>query len=152
MNNLIAILEDFWMWTGLPQEKWNNVDFRNYGIEPVDYPLIGELCRVCTMLINKDLSDSEMQHFLTALAIDAEDEDVLNACKTQGNNIFLYHMALCGISHIQSEARWQIADLLQLPIQNRNHFLQVLLSDTNAYVRKRANNTALDLTKGSSTD
>ena len=100
MNNLMDVLNDFWEWTGLPQEKWNAVDFQDYGIDSADYPLLGELCQISIALINNDLPSNEMQHFLTALAIDAEDEDVLCACKEQGSNNFLYQMAFYGVSHI----------------------------------------------------
>lgn len=145
MEKLVALLENFWEWTGLDQEKWNKVDFNDAGVDPVDYPLLGEMCQICMGLINKELSSDEMNHFLTALAIDNEDEDVLYACKTRGTDDFLYRMALCGITHRQSDARWQIAELLHLPIRDRNRLLKILLSDSHAYVRKRAENTLWDL-------
>ena len=75
MDTLAVLLTEFWKWTGIPQDKWDAVDFMSFGIESVDFPKIGELCQICLSMINTQLMPNDMRMFLTAMAIDAEDEE-----------------------------------------------------------------------------
>ena len=149
MDNLVRLLNSFWIWTQLPEEKWGNADLIDLGVDAVLFPLIGEICDECINLINQQLSPEEINMFLMGLAIDSEDEDILNECKDCANDSFLYDIISEGVSHPQSEARWQLAEMLRRPIPQRDYFLKVLLSDTNLYVRKRANNVVRDLENSS---
>jgi hypothetical protein len=96
-------------------------------------------------MINTQLMPNDMRMFLTAMAIDAEDEDILSACKEYAEDDFIYAIVSYGISHPQSEARWQMAELLRRQIKQQDFFLQQLLSDPDAYVRKRTHNVMQDL-------
>ena len=143
MDALAALLTEFWEWTGIPRDKWDTVDYTNYGIDPVLFPKIGELCEICIGLINAQLTSGEMNMFLTALAIDSEDEDILDACKMYAEDDFIASLVQQGIHHPQSDARWQLAELLRRQIPQRAYFLQQLQSDSNEYVRRRAHEDSM---------
>ena len=87
-----------------------------------------------------------MELFLVGLAMDAENEDILDACKDRAGVTFVSDMLCAGVFHPQSEARWQLTELLRKEIPQREHYLHILLADPDAYVRKRAGNIAEPIT------
>lgn len=140
MEELGFLIEEFWKWTGLPREKWGQFDIAGLPVDVTTFPRLGEVCDACIRCINKSLSREEMELFLVGLAIDAEDEDILDACKDRAGVTFVSDMLCAGVSHPQSEARWQLTELLRKDIPQREHYLHILLADPDAYVRKRAGN------------
>lgn len=145
MKTLAELLTDFWIWTSLPEEKWRSVDFVKYGIEAVNYPKLGEIFQSAIELVNAPLSSNQIDDFLTAMAIDAEDEDILNACKKDADECFIITIVSRGIAHPQSDARWQMAELLRREMPQRDTFLQLLMADPDEYVRKRTRHVIQDL-------
>lgn len=146
MNKLALLINEFWLWTQLSKDKWKKTDIGDLPVQPTDFPRIGEICDACIALINMPLSPIDISLFLTGMAIDSEDEDILECCKN-ANDAFLYDLISNGITHPQSEARWQLAELLRRDIPQRDHFLNILSEDLNSYVRNRANMVRIDLTK-----
>lgn len=87
------------------------------------------------------MSDQEVDDFLTCLALDSEDEQLLSWCIREASDDFLDNITQRGCNHIQPEARWQIAELLgRRSIPNGEKYLEILCNDPNDYVRKRAGN------------
>lgn len=145
MNKLKYLIEDFWKWTGLFEHKYGKIDIRDLSTSPVEFPRIGEICDVCFEMINMPLNIFETDLFLMGMAIDSEDEDILNSCKEKANESFLITIISAGILYPQSEARWQIAELLRRYIPHRDIYLNTLLHDPDEYVRRRAQNVFEDL-------
>lgn len=147
MNKLTKLIHDFWSWSRVPQAEWKDTDLMTLKIYPEDFPLVGEICSECIHLVNSPLTPDEMNMFLMGLAIDAEDEDILDYCREAANDEFIHRIVTAGLLHPQSNARWQLAELLRRDIPQRNYFLNRLLNDENPYVRKRAHNVMEDLTQ-----
>jgi hypothetical protein len=138
MMDLLSLLEEFWVWTALSPEKWWQTDLCCIAADPVLFPKSGAICNVCMELINKDLSSDEIFLFLMGLAINSEDEDILDQLRETGSDAFIVSLLSAGINHPQSEARWQLAELLRRNIPNRMIYLNQLLQDPDEYVRRRA--------------
>ena len=147
MEVLDQLIYEFWAWTQLPNSFWGDADLANLPIDAVLFPKIGEICDTCIKLINTPLTPDEVNKFLMGLAIDSEDEDILENCMQHADDLFLYNIVSVGISHPQSYARWQLAELLRRPIPQREYYLYILLEDSNEYVRTRANNVARDISQ-----
>lgn len=145
MRKLIVLLNEFWQWTGTPKDKWGVIDILDLDFDPIYFPHFDKLRMACIELINTDLSIEDTNAFLMCLALDAEDEYILDQCRKRANVSFLEKLVQAGITNPQSEARWQVAELLRQPINNREYYLTKLLSDPNSYVRKRAGNVARDI-------
>ena len=145
MKRLAQLIDEFWIWTELPKEKYGRTDMNKLPIYPELFPKIGEICDVCIEMINAPLTEEEIDLFLMGMAIDSEDEDVLENCLNKGNSMFLHKLVSLGIKHPQSNARWQLAELLRRDIPDQRHFLSVLHNDMDEYVRKRAYNVIYDI-------
>lgn len=141
MYTLRIIIQDFWNWCGIDKQEYSTKNEIACKIEPFYYPRFEELKYHCRQLINKELLPEQMDDFLTCIALDSEVEDILQWCKELANDAFLDVLVSAGCHHLLSEARWQIAELLRCrSIQNRSDYLDVLCTDPDAYVRKRALN------------
>ena len=79
MEELSFLIEEFWKWTGLPRKKWGQFDIAGLPVDVTTFPRLGEVCDACIRCINKPLSGEEMELFLVGLAMDAENEDILDA-------------------------------------------------------------------------
>ena len=145
MDKLILLLDEFWNWTGLPREKWWNVDISDLPIDSTQFDQYGEICNECIKLVNSVLRNDEIQYFLMGLAINSEDEDILDFMKKCASDIFLYNVISIGISYPQADARWQLTELLRREIPERPRFFNILLNDPDEYVRKRAKNIFEDI-------
>lgn len=145
MDRLNALIDEFWIWTNLPKDQWGCADIGKLQVPSTEFPKVGEICDVCISLINLPLMPEEINLFLMGMAIDSEDEDILDRCKDVANEAFLNIILATGISHSQSEARWQLAELLRRDFSQRDYYLNLLIADSNEYVRKRAKNVMSDL-------
>lgn len=139
MDSIKAHVNMFWKWAGYREET----DISRASFDPLSFPGFEDIKNICISRINKPLSAEEIDAFLLCMALDDEDECILDACKESANVTFLCALISKGISHPQSNARWQIAELLKREdIPNRQQYLSALLSDPHPYVRKRAFNVA----------
>lgn len=139
MKTLISLINEFWHWSGLP-ESGADIDIRELQVDPLHFPKFDEMRTICKSMINATLTVDEMLAFLTCMALDSEEERILDDCKTLADTSFLYALISIGVTHPQSEARWQLSELLRKPVPERDSFLHLLSCDSNKYVRKRANN------------
>ena len=141
MSNLLKKTNLFWQRTGF-SFSWEDCDIASVVFDPLCFPEFDELQKMCISLINTQLSNKEIDAFLFCMALDAEDECILDACKAQANTEFIHLLLSKGTTCVHSDARWQMTELLRRNVPNKQYFLQILLSDTNPYVRKRASNVA----------
>lgn len=143
MSEIISIVDLYWTWTGFGG-SWKDNEISSIDLDPLCFPEFEKLRNVCISLINSPLSTEEKNAFLLCMALDSEDECILDACKERANTAFLCELLCTGISFSLSEARWQMAELLRKDLPGREQYLQMLLHDSDSYVRKRARNVAFD--------
>ena len=144
MKGIVEMTDSFWKWAGY-NFSWKEHDISDLALDPLCFPEFEELQKLCISLINNHLSDEELYAFLMCMALDFEDECILDACKERANTGFLCDLLSKGVSFPQIEARWQMAELLRKDMPNRQAYLNMLLHDSNSYVRKRANNVASEI-------
>ena len=89
-----------------------------------------------------------MDDLLTIMALDNENEDILDYAVDNINLANLDYFVHKGVVHLQPHARWQVAEF----IRRKNlvcfqDYLEKLSRDPNDYVRKRAKN-AMNLLTG----
>lgn len=132
-------IDNFWKWTKIPENMWWRVDLRTLKLDMTAFPQYWDVCNLAIGKINRMDTDYDMDLFLMALAINSEDEDILDACMDYGTDQFIQRVVKAGVTFTQSETRWQIAQLLRREIPGREDLLSVLCSDEDEYVRKRAN-------------
>lgn len=145
MDILFQLITEFWAWTELPEINWWSTDIITLEIDPLYFPGFEQIRNICIDMVNMSLTEQDQNIFLLCMALDAEEERILDACKEYGSVSFLQSMLSVGLTHVQSEARWQLAELLRKPIPCREKYLDILLHDSNSYVRQRANNVAYDI-------
>lgn len=140
MSELIQILDEFWEWTG-NSLYWRTKEASRFPFDPLCFPKFDELRNKCIALINTSMSSEEVDAFLVCLALDSEDELILDSCKEFASSLFTSNLLSVGINHMQVGARWQIAELLRKKdIPNKKGYLNRLLKDPHPYVRQRAFN------------
>lgn len=137
--NLLQLVNQFWEWTGYPV-NWRDKDIATLPIDPFSFPQLDDMRNICISFINQSLSIAEINAFLMCMAVDSECECILDACKEKANVDFLIQLIPIGIVHPQSDARWQMAELLKMDIPKNKVYLETLLNDPHPYVRKRAYN------------
>lgn len=135
-------LNKFWLWSSQTayeyakhvwkkeQEEW---EYQNWDIlmkltqDAIEAIANGEE--------NKELVDC----ILETMALDNEDEIVLDECEEKLHNNNLLYLSSIAILHEQSEARWQVAELLgRCKNENVTGLLIKLIDDENKYVQRRA--------------
>ena len=146
MTKLSKLIDMFWKWAGCA-ESWQGCDITQLPLDPLCFPQFEELRSSCISLINCALSYEELCAFLFCMALDTEEEDILDACKELATNDFLQLLLSEGVFFPQSETRWQMTELIRKEIPDREYYLKILLNDSNAYVRKRAGNIAAQFEK-----
>lgn len=149
MDRLPTLAQEFWAWTGLPQEVWGRADIGKLPVPPEEFPGLDAMRKYCTDRINTDLTKEELENFILCMAVDNEDEEILDACKAQGTAEFLAEVLEAGVDALQPMARWQMAELLRRgDIPNRAELLRKLCRDPDEYVRKRAENLWAEMPTG----
>lgn len=114
--------------------------------EPFLYPEFDLLRNRCINLFRSGVSDEELNDCLTCLALDNEEEIILDELKEIMDDALLERYVKAGVHHLQPEGRWQIAELLCCrDIPNREEYLRILCCDKDAYVVKRAKNAVEEL-------
>lgn len=141
MKSLAQILENFWKWSGINKEQYAQISDPTSVVEPFFYPEFESLRLSCQSLINTSMDVNEIDDFLTCLALDSEEEVLLMWCKELASDSFIDTISRAGCYHLQREARWQIAALLQYRnTPMKALYLQILANDTDNYVKRRAVN------------
>ncbi len=145
-SRLEAILLRFWAWAG-----YDAADFAKDEVnccrkkEPFDFPEIVEMRKLCYGLENGLGSLREAEDYLTCMALDNEDEEILDHCAAYAPDDFVACIVAAASDHPQWEARWQVAELLgRRKIPQRELLLNVFLQDPHPYVRRRAENALIN--------
>lgn len=145
MVRLRKLIDEYWAWTGLPKDLWGKIDIVYTAKDSVWFPGIKDVCVQCIQMVNQVLSPDEIEDFLFGMALNAEDEDILDYCKVFADKSFISTIVATGVTFGQSEARWQIAELLRKDILGRDNYLSVLQQDADEYVRRRTANVIEDI-------
>lgn len=140
MDALSSLVQEFWVWTQLPAAQWNKADISKLPVQPEEFPGLSAMRSCCISRINTPLSEEDLDKFLLCMAVDNEDEEILDACIETGTAEFIGAVVRAGARHPQPMARWQMAELLRRELPNREDLLARLSRDADAYVRKRAEN------------
>ena len=140
MNDL---LNEFWKWLKKTPEEYaaSGLEYVNNCME-FDYPQFEELKKSAIQIVDKNIMNGEaIYNLLTIMALDNESENILDYLEDNSSNEQLQMIIEIGMTHIQPEARWQLAELIyrRLPRDHINYLL-ALTNDDNAYVKKRAQN------------
>lgn len=134
-----TLLNEFWAWINLTPQEYACGSSDN-SIEEYMFPHWEELLNSAYQCI--DQSDvAAITNVLTAMAIDNEEESILDYLTEKANDEYINSMICHLVTHEQPHARWQGAEL----IARRNprggiYILNQLLHDKNSYVKKRASN------------
>lgn len=145
MDRLKELIHDFWVWAELPEDQWDKTDLFYVTPDPDWFPRMGDVCSECIKKVNHALLPDEIDAFLFGMAINAEDEDILDYCKAFADESFIRMIVSRGVIFPQSEARWQLAELLRKDIEGQLDYLSILQNDPNEYVRRRAQNVIEDI-------
>lgn len=137
------LLIQFWIWLGKTPEQYANEGILFvWGHEEEDFPEFLKLMELAENVVNSnDMSEDSINDLLTVMALDNESESLLEYIEEFSSNEQLEQITRLGLIHLQSEARWQIAELLyRRKPKNYRQYLSELACDSHWYVRKRANN------------
>lgn len=140
------LLYEFWNWLGMSPSHYAEITKNDSGykndLEEYMFPQWAELMDKAESIINEGLTDEDSLEFiLISMAIDNEEENILDYISRNGNEKFIIALVNKGIRYYQSHSRWQIAELLgRRHLKGWKSFLQILINDSDLYVSKRAQN------------
>lgn len=144
---MYMLLEDFWKWLGKTPEEYAlyGLNQKN-GEEEDNYYHFAKLVSFARQVIDEGLTDnSSIDDMLTVMALDNESESVLEYAVANCSDEQLSVIIDRGFSHLQPNARWQLAELIyRKRPENYYNLLLRLVDDNHPYVKKRAQN-CLDL-------
>ena len=152
MDRIKNLLIEFWIWTGLDEDCWWTTEISEIDVEPLYFPQLDTLRNECEKLLGSTMDEDDLNLLLLSMALDGEDERILDCCRGFKDYLFLEKLVAVGVFHPQSEARWQLTEILRNPIPNRMKYLLLLAQDDNAYVRKRAHNVLNTVAQSSTGD
>ena len=141
-SRLEEILLRFWAWAEYDSESFAEDGFTCPDEkEPFYFPGIEEMRNLCCALETNPGTNEEIQDYLTCMALDNEEEGILDHCAAHAPDAFVECLASAALVHPQWNARWQIAELLgRRNVPGCEGALQMLTMDPHPYVRRRAEN------------
>lgn len=140
---MFDLLENFWKWAEITSEEYAKT-----GIDQLSekaefyYPYFEGLLEYAQRIVDQSESSIEdLNNALTIMGLDNEDESILQYITDYCSETKLHDIIDVGLTHMQPEARWQIAELIyrRKPKGYRDYLLR-LSKDDHHYVRKRATN------------
>lgn len=138
-----SLLEQFWKWSNkTPEEYATHGMNQNKGEFEDNFPLFEDLLEYSKELVDNNTLDCFLiDDLITIMALDNESESVLDYIENNSSQEQLQKIIEQGVSHLYSNARWQISELLyRRKPKNFQSYLFKLSTDKNSYVRKRAQN------------
>ena len=137
------MLEQFWQWLGKNPEKYAEEGLE-YLFNHMEYDFPGScvLLEMAYDIVKKDITTyDEIYDLLTEMAIEHESEMILNFIVDNSSDEQIQKIVAIGITHLQPNARWQLAEILYRRRPSEyTHYLKKLSEDAHPYVRQRANN------------
>lgn len=135
-------LDLYWKWSSISESKYSQdewiIDSQEW-----EYPNWSKLMELALKAIsnieNGEYSKELAEDLLTVMALDNEDERLLDECEFMLSDKALEYVVRRALKHRQWEARWQVAELLG----RKNdifweNFLLEFINDSNKYVQRRA--------------
>ena len=132
----------YWKWSRVSEDKYSKDEWIIESQE-WEYSNWGQLMNLALKAIrnieNGDFAKDIAEVMLTVMALDNEDEKLLDECEIILSDKALEYVAQSALEHRQWQARWQVAELL-----GRKHeriwekFLLKFINDSNKYVQRRA--------------
>lgn len=136
--SLSPILDSFFHWLGLTPEEYAR---REDDMEEYMFPQWDVLISAAKAVIAQE-STEFADELWTAIALDNEQEILLDTLSDQASDRYLDCLILSVPAHPQFNARWQAAELIRRrPTPNGLSVLQLLCRDEHPYVAKRARNS-----------
>jgi len=134
------LLSSFWEWIGCSEIEYSKKQHPD--LEEYMYPQWTELLECAKLEIMKCNTEKQsVDAVLDVLALDNEREELLDYIEENASDDYIDILCKLGLSHKQSNSRWQIAELLgRRDIKKNDLMLSFLLKDHDYYVRKRALN------------
>ena len=141
-SRLADILLRFWSWAGYDARSFSADGFACVDEkEPFYFPELSEMRELCYACESGILSAREAEDYLTCMALDNEEEYILDHCAQCAPDDFILSIAQASLGHVQWNARWQIAELLgRRRMPQAEELLDRLSQDSHPYVRRRAKN------------
>ena len=136
-------LDLFWKWSGIsPEEYSSNGMNQNRGQFEDEFPFFKELILYAVGVINNNVLDElSIEEVLTIMALDNEDEYLLEYIVDNSFDEQFDRIIKLGVVHSQFNARWQIAEIIfRRKYTGFKKYLLKLSQDDHPYVRKRALN------------
>ena len=137
------LLKQFWEWLPVSYEEYSKKGITQiHGNYEDDFPKINELIEYGKKIVADNLtSDNYIDDLLTIMGIDNEAEEIMEYIEENSSDEQIKRLVSIGINHPLHDARWQVAELLyRRKPQRYAKFLEILSSDSDMYVRKRAMN------------
>ena len=140
---MVDLLKQFWKWSKKTPEEYavNGMD-QNKGEFEDDFPLFEDLLSYSKEIVNNNILDCfRIDELITIMALDNESESVLDYIEDNSSEEQLQMIIEQGVSHVHSNARWQISELLyRRRPKNYQDYLFKLSMDKHSYVRNRTQN------------
>lgn len=116
--------------------------------EPYMFPEWEKMLDETFSLIERSrLSTADTECLLTMMALDDENEDILDCLTALGDELLISGLTHAGLRSIFPQARWQCAELLgRRSIPDGMVLLRQYANDRDAYVAKRARNAMRAIT------
>lgn len=136
MNHYIS---EFWKWANISPTQYADNGLQ---CDEGDYPHFGQLIDYAKQIIKDDqFTIQEIEEVLLIMALDNENEDILDYLTAYCSNDKLEQFVIQGMMNIQPNVRWQVAELIyRRKPPHFKEYLFKLAQDSDGYVRKRANN------------
>lgn len=150
MNKYLSdTIDDFWRWIKMSPQEYAQKS-RQIDLEEYMFPDWDNLISKVKKTIQKSYSNDEaVDMVLIVMALDNEDEEVLDFISDNGSDYFVKKMVERSVNHLQPHARWQCAELIRRrKPDNGKRVLKKMLTDSDEYVRKRAKTALEDLWTG----
>lgn len=137
-TTLAPILDSFFHWLRLTPEEYAR---REDDLEEYMFPQWDALISAAEAVIAQE-STEFADELWTAIALDNEQENLLDALSDHASDDYLDRLILSAPAHPQFNARWQATELIRRrPTPNGRSVLQLLCRDEHPYVAKRAQNS-----------
>ncbi len=135
-------IEGFWKWAEITSDEYSKSGMSTAkGKQEFEFPDFDNMIIYAKNLLNKNpLSQDDVNDFLTVMALDNENEDVLDYAVRYATAEQIRQLANTCIMFKQPHAKWQMAELVfRTKIEGYCDYLHLLSADSDEYVRKRAN-------------
>lgn len=135
-DQLKEVLSRIWSWLGISSDVYARSSSEDY--DEYMFPDWDELINITEKLVLQEDAKASNEIW-TAVALDHEEENLLDFISEHASDTFVDQLITNVPMHNQPNAKWQAAELIRRRRScTGERILQLLLHDTDPYVRKRA--------------